>query len=456
MTGENTMTRLVRPITMTASLVLGLSLVGCETTEDPHPLQSPSDAVQPPLDTVTIPTSSYTGPTEDEAMSAATALLAPESTGDMDVARFRGATARLERLLVDDPNNSDTVYLALALLHARYAPPEAFSSPADGGTPATLDDGNLREPVERAVALLEKSIAANPTNLASLRLFAFLMENLDDERAVQSWQRLVELQPDHIEGLNRLGEGLLLLKRYGQAERVGAQALAVATDRSTEEEAGRARNVLGRAYLQTGRYDLAEKMFKDAAVRTDGSHWGCAYQSLGQLYATLGDLESSEQEVHTSDRSHLDALVLYESGKLDEALSSIETALQSTDRVEYWTLRGLFLLDLSRPEDAKQSFETAASSTPAAAGPRLGLAELAIRESRHAEAEEQVHQALKAWKERSLSKSGLPRYHQLIHRLACDLHGRLHITRQDAGLAEPAPERVALARAICGMNLQNR
>jgi len=385
-------------------------------------------------------------------MAAAVALLASEQDGNMDVTRFHESVGRLLRLLDDNKQPADTVYLALALLHARYAPPEAFPASEDE-RPATLDDGNLREPVERAVAFLEKSVEANGGNLASRRLLAFLMENLDDERAVQGWQRLVELQPDHLEGLNRLGEGLLLLKQYDEAERIGSQALAVATTQANEEAAGQARNVLGRAYLQTGRYDLAEQMFKDAAVRTDGSHWGCAYQSLGQLYATLGQLDVNPSTEEPSRQAYLRSLELYQAGAFQDALSSIQEALLAHKRTEYRTLRGLSLLQLERIEEAATSLKDTAASAPEAAGPLIGLAELALRASRHSEAEQYVHQALSAWKQRDISQSGLPRYHRLLHSLACDLHGRLRINRQDAGRPDPDGDTAALAQAVCGMEL---
>jgi tetratricopeptide (TPR) repeat protein len=123
------------------------------------------------------------------------------------------------------------------------------------------------------------------------RLLAFLHESFDDARAVAVWQQLLEQASEHLQAMVRLAEGLLLLEQHAQAQLMGERALSLGGERGDDVEVGRARNVLGRAYLHQGQYHLAEKMFKSAAVSTPGSRWGCAYQSLGQLYTTLGEVD---------------------------------------------------------------------------------------------------------------------------------------------------------------------
>jgi tetratricopeptide (TPR) repeat protein len=188
-------------------------------------------------------------------------------------------------------SSPDSVYLALALLDESHAPEAAFGSVGDGAGAAALDDGMSRSRGRAVIGSLERAVAANPANLAALWHLAFLQESFDDARAVVVWQQLLHHAPGHLQALGRLGEGLLLLERHEQAQRVGERTLALAEARDCGAEAGRARNVLGRAYLHQGKYQLAEEMFESAAANADGSHWGCAYQSLGQLYSTLGEVE---------------------------------------------------------------------------------------------------------------------------------------------------------------------
>jgi len=202
--------------------------------------------------------------------------------------QYHAVQERLTGLLTSE-TAADSVYLALALLDETHAPAEAFiesKSVAEKGA-----EGNVRARARAAINNLERAVAANPANLSALWHLAFLHEQSDDARAVAYWQQLVLQAPGHLQALARLGEGLLLLEQHAQAQLVGERALELAEARGDDVQAGRAHNVLGRAYLHQGHYQLAESMFKKAAVQTSGSRWGCAYQSLGQLYTTLGEVD---------------------------------------------------------------------------------------------------------------------------------------------------------------------
>jgi len=216
-------------------------------------------------------------------LAAAEQLLALDGSA-LSLEQYRAVRARLEGL-VPSSDAPDSVYLALAVLDETHAPAEVFAEAR------VAAGGSTRARAREAIKSLEQAVAANPANLAALWHLAFLQEQSDDARAVAVWTQLVQQAPGHLQALGRLGEGLLLLQRHDQAQLVGERALSLAGTRGDEVQAGRARNVLGRAYLHQGNYQLAEKMFKNAAVLTPGSRWGCAYQSLGQLYTTLGEVE---------------------------------------------------------------------------------------------------------------------------------------------------------------------
>jgi len=224
-------------------------------------------------------------------LAAAQALLALDGS-PLSMQRYGEAQARLHGLL-ESTDSADSVHLALALLDLSHAPAQAFAqADAVPGSGQAGDGGSrTRERALAATGFLEQAVAANPANLSALWHLAFLLESFDDARAVEVWRQLVAQASEHLQALVRLAEGLLLLEDHAQAQEIGERALALAEERGDDVSAGRARNVLGRAYLHQGQYQLAETMFKKAAVSTPGSRWGCAYQSLGQLYTTLGEVD---------------------------------------------------------------------------------------------------------------------------------------------------------------------
>ncbi len=208
----------------------------------------------------------------------------------LSLERYRAEQKRL-RALLNSTSATDSVYLALALLDESHAPPEALGTVDAAAGAGQTDDGISRARALAVIGSLERAVAANPANLAALWHLASLHEGFDNARAVAVWQQLLAHAPGHLQAMGRLGDGLLLLEQHERAQLVWVKTLALAEARGPGKEAGRARNVLGRLYLRHGQYQLAEEMFKSAAVDADGSHWGCAYQSLGQLYSTLGEVE---------------------------------------------------------------------------------------------------------------------------------------------------------------------
>ncbi len=362
---------------------------------------------------------------------------------------------RLESQLRDQLSNSDhkdTLYLALALLYEFHAPDAAFPAAEDAPGNGLLDDGRSRARVLAAIAALQLSVEANPTNLAALWQLALLQENFDDKLATQHWQQLIQQAPTHLQALTRLGEGLLLLDKHETARETAERALQLAEARSDEEEAGRARNVLGRAYLHQGKYEQAEEMFKNAAVRKDGSHWGCAYQSLGQLYATLGDSKLPDMGAEAERSAVAEVLSLYQEGDYSSALTRVDQAIKRSPRDELQVLRGFLLFFTGRDDEAEPLFHAAMKSSSKDPGPVTGLAHLAIVRGDYPRANELLQPALVSWHQTRLSSKELPRYYAFLHHLACLAHGRIKLQALPASGAANQDDN-ELARVVCAMNL---
>ncbi|MBJ95053.1 MAG: hypothetical protein CMP23_11355 [Rickettsiales bacterium] len=388
-----------------------------------------------------------------ELLAAAEALL-PAGTSHMELNAARDLEAELRGQLAATKDKA-TIYLALALLYEFHSPDDAFPSPDRGNQnqPELLDDGRSRARVEAAIEVLELAVQAKPDNTAALWQLAMLQENLNDELAVQTWQALVGHAPDHLQALTRLGEGLLLLDQHQAAMMSAERALALALQRDDELEAGRARNILGRAFLHQRRYQEAEEMFKNAAVRTDGSHWGCAYQSLGQLYATLGEADLPGMTAADPRRAMNSALNAYQRDDYSTALQAIEAAGPTTKNPELQVMRGFLLMFSERDEAARKLFQGAAAEQPENPGPAVGLAQLEILAGRPQSARALLVPALRAWHGMKLSETSFPRYYAFVHRLACMTNGQLHRMNTDLNQNPASNSDKELARVICAMDL---
>jgi len=385
-----------------------------------------------------------------ELLDRAQAVLQTDGRS-LSLEAYRALESRLREQLAGG-DDTDTVQLALALLYEFHAPDEAF--PAAEGEPGggLLDDGRSRARVLAAIAALELAVATNPSNLAALWQLALLQENFDDRLATRRWQQLLEQAPAHLQALTRLGEGLLLLDEHEAALEAGEQALQLAVSRGDEEEAGRARNVLGRAYLHQGKYSQAEEMFKGAAVRNDGSHWGCAYQSLGQLYATLGE-SSLPTMGAASERSAVhEVLDAYQQDDYLRALQLVDQAIAQSPRDELQVLRGFFLFFAGRDDEAEPLFRATGKSSAGDPGPATGLAHLAIVQGDYPRATRLLKPAVVSWHQTRLSNQELPRYYAFLHQLVCLAHGRIKLQELPASRAADHGDD-ELARVVCAMDL---
>jgi len=386
-----------------------------------------------------------------QMLAAAEALL-PPGTSQMSLSEAQSLELSLRAQIGDAPDK-DTIYLALALLYEFHSPDEAFQAAKDSAHQGKLDDGRSRARVSAAISVLEEATAANPANLAALWQLALLRENLDDRLAVETWQALVQHAPEHLQALTRLGEGQILLEQHEQSVATGQRALTLALHRNNEEEAGRARNILGRAFLHQHRYEEAEEMFKNAAVRTDGSHWGCAYQSLGQLYATLGEADLPTMEASGPRRAMSAALDAYQQDDYSAALSHIEGALANARHGELEVMRAFLLMFLERDEEAGKVFKEAAAARPEAPGPGTGLAHLEILAGRTAKASSLLRPALRSWHGTKVSETAFPRYYAFVHRLACMANGRIRQHQSGSEDTEESQADGELARVVCAMSL---
>jgi len=425
---------------------------GCrETTRVEESPAEAVDTVEAPQTAEPLPFGADPRTAQIEMLAAAEGLL-PPGTSQMSLAEAHSIEKSLRDQLAD-AKGKDTIYLALALLYEFHSPDEAFPAEDDAAHQGVLDDGRSLARVSAAISVLSDAVEANPANLAALWQLALLRENLDDRLAVETWQALVRHAPEHLQALTRLGEGQILLEQHEESIATGQRALTLALHRNNEEEAGRARNILGRAFLHQQRYEEAEEMFKNAAVRTDGSHWGCAYQSLGQLYATLGEADLPTMEVSDPRRAMSAALDAYQQDDYSAALSHIEGALSTSKEGELKVMRAFLLMFLERDEEAREAFKRAARAQPEAPGPGVGLAHLEIFAGRAPEAATLLQPALRSWHGTKVSETAFPRYYAFIHRLACMANGRIRQHQAGSKHSEGGQDDGELARVVCAMSL---
>jgi TolB-like protein/Tfp pilus assembly protein PilF len=190
---------------------------------------------------------------------------------------------------------------------------------------------------KEAEKLYLRAIAANPNSALAHRSYAllFLSPHGRREEAIQESRRAQELDPLSIEANTSAADVLLFAGRYDEAIEQSKKALEL-------DAQGRARSVLGRAYLQKGMYREALPMFSPS-----GWPMACGQAMSGnrpEAIRILGELLS--QDPPTPPRSL--AAVYATLGDKDRAFEWLEKSyrqrdpglLHLTDTPEYASLRG--------------------------------------------------------------------------------------------------------------------
>ncbi len=266
-------------------------------------------------------------------------------------------------------------------------------------SPATPHRDHLR--LDLAV-ILDRALEADPGGgfAVSRNLVAVLATSHNRVQLMRAVSLFGKLLPLHAAGpdLQFLwGRTLLRLVRLEEAEAATFKAVKLAQAINNVYAVQRAKNTLGRIYVAQGRHEKARRLFKHAILRqnrflyhhTDGTHWGCAYQGLGELYSALGRATTEAMvkaqgrvPVPVDERDHASlyaaALVHYHAGNTGQALRYVDRALKLAPRSRYKVLRGFLLLFHKNYAQAKKVFRQAGAVRPAIPGPSAGLGHLAI------------------------------------------------------------------------------
>ncbi|MCZ7581854.1 MAG: hypothetical protein M5R36_00185 [Deltaproteobacteria bacterium] len=130
------------------------------------------------------------------------------------------------------------------------------------------------------------------------------------------WRDALARNPNDIAANTRLAEALLALDRPEEARRAALYAAKLAQAYNNVYRLQRAKTVLGRIEMKATNYRGAEQLFRDSVLRrarfnyhrTDGTHWACAYQGMGELYTRLGTNKATQSDDVDFDRLPADKL----------------------------------------------------------------------------------------------------------------------------------------------------
>lgn len=156
-----------------------------------------------------------------------------------------------------------------------------------------------------------------------------------------------------------------------------------------------------RQYQQKGDRKAALIQLKNAVVNSPDD--GEARLALGTHYLDNGDMVSADKELRKAASLGIAqartlpslATAMLAQGQFQKLLDEVTPAI-AQGSPELLTRRGDALLALRKPDEAKQAYEQALAAKGAGAGPRLGLARLAMAQSDSAAAHRYVDEAAAA------------------------------------------------------------
>ena len=146
-----------------------------------------------------------------------------------------------------------------------------------------LEKGNFQE----ALKYLDAASTFAPTNPAVLTELAIAYDSIGKEEKAQTlYERVIELQPDRSAPYNNLGFNLLLQKKRQEAISMLAKALQL--DKNNIQ----ARNNMAAAYALKGEEKRAYALLQGTVGEAG------AYNNLGYIYMTSGQLDKAEKLFH--------------------------------------------------------------------------------------------------------------------------------------------------------------
>lgn len=278
--------------------------------------------------------------------------------------RLEEAEGLYKQILEADPSNADALHLWGVLAHQR----------------------GLNE---AAVELIRKAIAHNGgvpayhNNLGN----AFKALSLWAQ-AAQSYQRALQLKPDHVEAHYNLGIALQEQDRLEEAAAAYQSALQCRKDHAP------AYNNLGNVRQSQGHLEDAIACYRSAlAYKPD---YAQAHTNLGNALKAQGRLEEAAAsygraltfrpdfaEVH-----HNLGIILLEQGKPEEAVAACRRAVSyKPGYAEGYNSLGNALREQGKPGEAVAAYSRALALVPDFADARLGLAMATIAIFTHSEPE---------------------------------------------------------------------
>jgi tetratricopeptide (TPR) repeat protein len=268
-----------------------------------------------------------------------------------------GARTQLQRALAIDPNRSG-FHSAMALLEA--------------GTPA--DEADAEQELRKAASLDPKS----PT--PHLLLAAFLEKKNDLQGAEQQFLQAIAVAPKNLQARISLATLYLHVGDKNKAEQTLLQA--VQNDPTNEPAA----EVLLEFYGKTGQLDHAEQVFADLSSKNPKSF------GLKMTYARIlfdrKDYAKSKtvaDQLTKTDASNpqvqsLDALLLLNTGKIDDALTLLKKAVKDNpNSAQMQLLLGRVAVAKGDFATAETSYTQASTLSPGNLEAENGLADVAIK-----------------------------------------------------------------------------
>jgi TolA-binding protein len=228
------------------------------------------------------------------------------------------------------------------------------------------------------------------------------------EEAEQVFREAMRRSPDNDVARNSLGQVLLAMKRYEEAEQVFREAMRRSPDNDV------ARNSLGQVLLAMKRYEEAEQVFREAMRRSPDND--VARNSLGQVLLAMKRYEEAEQVFREAMRRSPDndvarnslGQVLLAMKRYEEAEQVFREAMRrSPDNDVARNSLGQVLLAMKRYEEAEQVFREAMRRSPDNDVARNSLGQVLLAMKRYEEAEQVFREAMRRSPDNDVARNSL-------------------------------------------------
>jgi len=223
-----------------------------------------------------------------------------------------------------------------------------------------------------------------------------LMKAGDTEASLDSFSQALHYQPDHVQAHAQMGQALITLGRYAEAEGHLAEALRL---RPNDED----RFYLGMALAQQGKSAEAEGNFSDVLRRhPDNAE---VHDQLGSVLARQGKLAEAEAHFAAAVRGHPESAgvhnnlgaVLARQGKLTEAESHFAEAVRlQPDHILARKNLGEALAERGALDEARSQLAEVLRREPGHQEARLLLGGVLLKQGKLTEAEAQFSEVLRS------------------------------------------------------------